>query len=59
MRYPQMTFGGNIVYSRTVSEVEKASEELLKFVEAKKGEGGPTVLGFDIEWKPTFRRGMV
>lgn len=58
MRYPKITFGGKIVYSRTVSEVEKASEELLKFVEAKKRGAGHTVLGFDIEWKPTFKRGV-
>lgn len=46
------------MYSRTASEVDRASKELLKFVQAKKREAGHTVLGFDIEWRPTFRRGL-
>ncbi|KAK9288007.1 hypothetical protein L1049_016452 [Liquidambar formosana] len=57
MRYPVMKFGGHIMYSRTVVEVEKAATELLNFVEAKKREMGRAILGFDIEWRPTFRRG--
>ncbi|CAK9149105.1 unnamed protein product [Ilex paraguariensis] len=56
MRYPAMAFGGRIVYSKTVAEVEKAANELLKFVEARKKEDRQVILGFDIEWKPTFRR---
>ncbi|KAM7511845.1 hypothetical protein LguiB_010720 [Lonicera macranthoides] len=58
MKYPEMTFGGQIEYSRTVCEVEKATNDLLDFVEAKKKQVGRAVLGFDIEWKPTFRRGI-
>ncbi|XP_059651164.1 3'-5' exonuclease isoform X1 [Cornus florida] len=58
MRYPTLNFGGQILYSRTVAEVDKAAKELLKFVEFKKSEVGRAVLGFDIEWRPTFRRGV-
>lgn len=53
-----MNFGGHIVYSRTVTEVEKATAELLKIVETKKKEMGQAILGFDIEWRPTFRKGV-
>lgn len=57
MSYPALIFKGRIVYSRTVFEVEKAANELLKFVETKKRDGGRAILGFDIEWRPTFRKG--
>ncbi|KAL8120929.1 3'-5' exonuclease-like [Apium graveolens] len=57
--YPEVSFQGKIVYSRTAFEVDRASKELLKVVQAKKKEGGHIVLGFDIEWKPTFRRGVL
>lgn len=52
-----MSFGGQIVYSRTYSEVEKATKELLDMVEAKKQNMERISLGLDIEWRPTFRRG--
>lgn len=52
-----MKFGGHISYSRTAAEVEKAAIEVLKAAEAKTREGGQAALGFDIEWRPTFRRG--
>ncbi|KAL6342667.1 hypothetical protein AAG906_013073 [Vitis piasezkii] len=58
MRLPKMNFGGHVVYSRTVTEVEKATAELLKIVETKKKEMGQAILGFDIEWRPTFRKGV-
>lgn len=58
-RYPALKFGGRIVYSRTATEVEKAAEELLKNLEAEKRESGQVVLGFDIEWRPSFRRGQL
>ncbi|XAR62534.1 DNA helicase [Bertholletia excelsa] len=57
-RYPSMTFRGHVVYCRTVSEVEKAAKELLENVEARKRRGDQIILGFDIEWKPTFKRGV-
>lgn len=52
-----INFGGHIVYSRTVKEVERAAQELLDFAEAKKRNEGQCILGLDIEWRPTFRRG--
>ncbi|KAK6161694.1 hypothetical protein DH2020_005075 [Rehmannia glutinosa] len=54
----QIKFGGRIIYSRTVEEVERAAKELLDFVEAKKRKEGQCILGLDIEWRPTFRRGV-
>ncbi|CAK7328403.1 unnamed protein product [Dovyalis caffra] len=56
MRYPAMKFGGQILYSRTAIEVEKAAGELLQSLKAEKGETGPVIVGFDIEWKPTFKK---
>ena len=53
-----MAFKGRVVYSRTVSEVENAAKELLKFVETRMGGTDQVVLGFDIEWKPSFIRGF-
>ncbi|KAB1213580.1 Werner Syndrome-like exonuclease [Morella rubra] len=58
MRYPVMRFGGRILYSRTAIEVDKAAKELLQNLEAGKRESGHVVLGFDIEWRPTFKRGV-
>ncbi|CAI9762809.1 unnamed protein product [Fraxinus pennsylvanica] len=55
--YQDVKFGGRIVYSRTVEEVEKAADELLHFIEAKKSKEGKCILGLDIEWRPTFRKG--
>ncbi|KAF8402155.1 hypothetical protein HHK36_013107 [Tetracentron sinense] len=57
MRYPTMNFGGQIIYCRTVTEVERATMELLEIIEAKKRNMDEVFLGFDIEWRPTFRRG--
>lgn len=54
-----MKFGGLITYSRTAFEVEAAARELLKTFEAKKTEVGQAALGFDIEWRPTFKRGQL
>ncbi|KAK9901442.1 hypothetical protein M0R45_002126 [Rubus argutus] len=58
MGYPTMTFEGQITYSRTAVEVEKAAMEVLKTLEAKKNEMDKNAVGFDIEWKPTFKRGV-
>lgn len=57
MRLPVMKFTGQIMYSKTANDVDKAALELLKVLEAKKGEMAQIVLGFDIEWRPSFRRG--
>ncbi|TXG72645.1 hypothetical protein EZV62_001224 [Acer yangbiense] len=59
MKYPAMRFGGQILYSRTSMEVEKAAAELLQILEAKKGETCQVPIGLDIEWKPTFARGAI
>ncbi|GER34112.1 werner syndrome-like exonuclease [Striga asiatica] len=56
--FQDIKYGGRIIYSRTVEEVEKAAEELLDFVETKKRKDGECILGLDIEWKPTFTRGV-
>lgn len=58
MQYPEMAFNGRAIYSRTTKEVEKSAIELLNFVEEKKRKEGDVALGFDIEWKPTFKRGQ-
>ncbi|KAF3666906.1 putative transcription factor bHLH62-like [Capsicum annuum] len=58
MQYPEMTFKGRVIYSRTTKEVEKSAVALFNFVEEKKRNEGHVALGFDIEWKPTFRRAM-
>lgn len=57
LKYPAMRFGGQILYSRTSTEVEMAAIELRRILEANKSEAGQAVVGFDIEWKPTFRKG--
>lgn len=46
------------MYSRTIEEVERAAEELLKFMDINKRKGDQCVLGLDIEWRPTFKRGV-
>ncbi|KAH7573003.1 hypothetical protein ACOSP7_006404 [Xanthoceras sorbifolium] len=59
MKYPAMRFGGQILYSRTSMEVEKAAVELLQILKAKKRENCQVAIGVDIEWKPTFKRGVL
>lgn len=56
--YREVKFGGRIVYSRTIEEVERAAEELLKFMDINKRKGDQCVLGLDIEWRPSFKRGV-
>ncbi|KAJ8449666.1 hypothetical protein Cgig2_001322 [Carnegiea gigantea] len=58
MKYPVMNFGGRIVYCRTVQEVEEATLQILNLLEVKKQELGRAILGVDIEWKPSFGRGI-
>ncbi|XWS13351.1 hypothetical protein CRYUN_Cryun36dG0030300 [Craigia yunnanensis] len=57
--YPPLRFGGKILYSSTEAEVEKAAMELLKILEIKKKKMGQVTIGFDIEWKPSFQRGIL
>ncbi|XP_022947132.1 Werner Syndrome-like exonuclease [Cucurbita moschata] len=58
MRFPALKFGGRIVYSRTASEVDRASRELAKKINSMRKGMDQITIGFDIEWKPTFRRGV-
>lgn len=46
------------MYGRTYSEVEKATLELMEILKSKKENMDKISLGFDIEWRPTFRKGM-
>jgi werner syndrome-like exonuclease len=57
VKYQAMKFGGRINYCRTANEVERASMELIDKIKAKNGLG-EVPLGFDIEWRPSFRRGL-
>lgn len=56
-KYQAMKFGGRIDYCRTANEVERGSMELLDKIKGKNGLGQVS-LGFDIEWRPSFRRGL-
>ncbi|KAJ0092066.1 hypothetical protein Patl1_26076 [Pistacia atlantica] len=56
---PFFTFIFTFTLSRTSVEVEKAAVELLQVLEAKKKETGQVAIGFDIEWRPSFRRGVL
>ncbi|KAH9619068.1 hypothetical protein KSS87_005617 [Heliosperma pusillum] len=58
LKYPPMNFGGRIVYCRTIEEVEEATLQILKLLEAKKRELGRAILGLDLEWKPSFDQGI-
>ncbi|CAM9003347.1 unnamed protein product [Rhodiola kirilowii] len=58
LRYPFLKFEGRIVYSRTAEEVDRAAMQLLKFVEKREEKSVQVILGFDIEWRPSFRRGI-
>ncbi|KAL2332608.1 hypothetical protein Fmac_013821 [Flemingia macrophylla] len=58
MRLPVLKFSGQIMYSRTFETVEKAAAKLLKILEEKKRKMMQIVIGLDIEWKPTFRKGV-
>ncbi|GAB2237369.1 hypothetical protein Droror1_Dr00015271 [Drosera rotundifolia] len=58
MRYPVMSFGGEVIYSRTFDEVDESASQILKLLESRRNEMDELVLGLDIEWKPTFGRGI-
>ncbi|XP_010527459.1 PREDICTED: Werner Syndrome-like exonuclease [Tarenaya hassleriana] len=58
-RFPAMRFGGEILYSKTACEVDKNAKQLLKVLDSKRIENGGTVIGLDIEWKPSFKRGVL
>ncbi|KAL2923294.1 Werner Syndrome-like exonuclease [Bienertia sinuspersici] len=58
MKYPALNFGGRIIYSRTNEEVEEATLQILKSLEDRQCTTGRAVLGLDLEWKPSFDRGI-
>ncbi|XP_030467446.2 3'-5' exonuclease-like isoform X1 [Syzygium oleosum] len=58
IKLPVMTFGGRIMYSRSATGVERAAAELLKKIDAMKSVMDQVIIGFDIEYRPTFQRGV-
>lgn len=58
MRLPVIKFSGQIMYSRTFDDVEKSVTKFLKKLEEKKRKMLQIAIGFDIEWRPTFKRGV-
>ncbi|CAH2079447.1 unnamed protein product [Thlaspi arvense] len=57
--FPAMRFGGRILYSKTASEVDKRAMQLLKVLDTKRDHSGRAIVGFDIEWRPSFRKGFL
>ncbi|CAN8324357.1 unnamed protein product [Cochlearia groenlandica] len=57
--YPAMRFGGRILYSKSASEVDKRAMQLLKVLETKRDVSGKAIIGFDIEWRPSFKKGVL
>jgi len=57
-RRQQISFSGKIVYCRTPSEAEKAATDILHKIERMKAPGQVS-LGFDLEWRPFPRRGLL
>ncbi|CAN6486075.1 unnamed protein product [Victoria cruziana] len=53
-----MRFPGRIVYSRTVIDAENAAKELSEIISSKRQGASEISMGLDIEWRPTFRRGV-
>ncbi|KAK8955194.1 Werner Syndrome-like exonuclease [Platanthera guangdongensis] len=52
------SFGGRIVYSRTSAEVGRATAEIFHKIEQLKHEADEEIsFGFDMEWRPTFKKG--
>lgn len=56
--FPAMRFGGRILYSKTASEVDRRAMQLLKVLDTKRDHSGRAFIGFDIEWRPSFRKGI-
>ncbi|XP_010495843.1 PREDICTED: Werner Syndrome-like exonuclease [Camelina sativa] len=57
--FPAMRFGGRILYSKTASEVDRRAMQLLKVLDTKRDESGKAIVGLDIEWRPSFRKGVL
>ncbi|BAT86670.1 hypothetical protein VIGAN_04434400 [Vigna angularis var. angularis] len=58
MRLSAMKFSGRIMYSRTFDSVYKAAAKLLQALDEKNREIVQSAIGFDIEWKPSFTKGV-
>uniref|UniRef100_A0A7N2R6G2 3'-5' exonuclease n=1 Tax=Quercus lobata TaxID=97700 RepID=A0A7N2R6G2_QUELO len=56
MRLSVMKFGGRILYSKTAIDVEQAANHLLHTIANSKSKKTQFVLGFDIEWRPSFTK---
>ncbi|EOA17135.1 hypothetical protein CARUB_v10005399mg [Capsella rubella] len=57
--FPAMRFGGRILYSKTANEVDRRAMQLLKVLDTKRDESGRAIVGLDIEWRPSFRKGVL
>lgn len=57
--FPAMRFGGRILYSKTATEVDKRAMQLIKVLDTKRDESGIAFVGLDIEWRPSFRKGVL
>ncbi|VVA92236.1 unnamed protein product [Arabis nemorensis] len=57
--FAAMNFDGRILYSKTASEVDKRTMQHLQVLETKRDDSGKAIVGFDIEWRPSFRKGVL
>ncbi|OIW14684.1 hypothetical protein TanjilG_33026 [Lupinus angustifolius] len=55
MRLPPFKFNGRIIYSTTFHDVQKATTHIFNTLQHIKTQ---IALGLDIEWKPTFKKGV-
>ncbi|CAH9120883.1 unnamed protein product [Cuscuta epithymum] len=53
-----LAYGGRVIYSRTACEVERSAEKILRLVEERRSKEEAVALGFDMEWKPSFKKGV-
>ncbi|XP_048139401.1 Werner Syndrome-like exonuclease isoform X2 [Rhodamnia argentea] len=58
IKLPVMIFRGRITYNRSATGVERAAAQLLSKIDAMKGVMDQVIIGFDIEYRPTFQRGV-
>ncbi|CAM6105060.1 unnamed protein product [Calypogeia fissa] len=59
-KFPKMQFRGQIVYSKTESEVSAATDELWRRVrELQQTTEGVVPIGFDLEWRANFHKGEI
>lgn len=54
-----LQFKGRLVYSKTHSEVDAAVHDIWEMINSKRSlVEGNVAVGFDVEWKTSFRRGI-